>query len=169
MNPFEWEAPYLVVVAGLFVIVMLRANGTYWLGRLVQDGARRTRRLGRLMRTPGYEAAVERLNRWGPLVVSASFLTVGVQTLVNLAAGGTRMPLRRYLPAVTAGCVLWAFLYGTVGFIGFEALALLWQRFPWAAVGLAVAVVAASAWFVTNRVREARLARAEAARTPVAP
>lgn len=33
-------------------------------------------------------------------MVALSFLTVGFQTLVNLAAGAARMPLRRYLPAM---------------------------------------------------------------------
>ena len=47
--------------------------------------------------------------RWGAPVVTLSFLTVGIQTLVNLAAGVMRMPLRRYIPALTVGAILWAF------------------------------------------------------------
>lgn len=155
MNPLAWEAPYLVVVAALFVIVMLRANATYWLGRLVEKGARRTR-AARLLDSPGYAGAVDRLNRWGPPVVSVSFLTIGFQTLVNLAAGATRMPLVRYLPAVTVGCAAWAFLYGTAGYLGFESLVLLGRRHPVAAVVLGVAVVVAVTWFIVGRVRDAR-------------
>lgn len=155
MNPLTWDAPYLLVVAALFVIVMLRANGTYWLGRLIEGGARRTR-VARLLDSPGYAHAAERLNRWGPPVVSVSFLTIGFQTLVNLAAGATRMPLARYLPAVTLGCVAWAFLYGTAGYLGVESLVLLGQQHPVAAVVLGVTAVVALATFIGWRVREAR-------------
>ena len=114
MDPYTWDAPWFVIVGGLFVIVMLRANGTYWIGRLMEHGAHRTR-LARLLDSPGYARALELVHRWGAPVVSASFLTIGVQTLVNLAAGATRMPLTRYLPAVALGGVAWALIYGTVG------------------------------------------------------
>ena len=39
MNPMEWDAPFSVIVAALFVIVMCRANATYWLGVLIARGA----------------------------------------------------------------------------------------------------------------------------------
>ncbi len=102
MDPTTWDAPFPIVVAALFVIVMARANATYWVGRLSAAGARRTR-VARWMDADGYRRAVDRINRWGAPAVSASFLTIGVQTLVNLAAGGTRMPLIRYLPATIVG------------------------------------------------------------------
>ena len=38
------------------------------------------------------------------------------------------MPLIRYLPAMAIGCIMWAFLYGTVGTAGVEAFALVWER-----------------------------------------
>lgn len=161
MNPLDWDAPWFVIFAALFVIVLSRAIGTYWLGRLLQRGVQRTR-AAHLMDSPGYANAVARLNRWGAPVVSLSFLTIGVQTLINLAAGATRMPLRRYLPAVTVGCVLWAAIYGTIGTIGFQGLALLWQRSPQLAIGLGLLLVAAAAAFIVWRVREARAGRVEA-------
>ena len=86
MDPTGWNLPFPAVVAALFVIVMLRANGTYWLGRLGSAGARRTR-LGRLLDSPGYARATERIDRFGPPVVALSFLTIGFQTVANLAAG----------------------------------------------------------------------------------
>lgn len=159
MNPMAWEAPWFVVSTALFVIVMLRANGTYWLGRALQRGARRTRAAA-MMGSPGYERAVERLHRWGAPVVSLSFLTIGVQTLVNLAAGATRMPLRHYLPAVTVGCVIWAIVYGTVGTIGFHAFGLLWQRAPLPTAALGLLLLGALAGLVIWRVREAEHAPA---------
>ena len=119
MDPTQWNVPYPLVVAALFVIVMLRANGTYWLGRAASAGARHTR-MAKVMDSPGYLRATQRIDAYGPPVISLSFLTIGFQTLANLAAGATRMSLRHYLPAATIGSVLWAFLYATLGTVGVE-------------------------------------------------
>ena len=159
-NPMTWDAPYLVVVAALFVIVMLRANGTYWLGRGMTAGAEHTR-LAKLLRSKHYANASRWLNRWCAPAISLSFLTIGIQTVINLAAGVTRMPLRRYLPAVTVGCVMWAFMYGTVGFIGWIAVVSLWQRSPGLAVALAAVAVAGVVWSVARRDRVPAAAPAE--------
>lgn len=155
VNPMEWDAPFDVIVGALFVIVMCRANATYWVGRMLQRTARHTH-VARLMETPGYERAVRQLNRWGPPVVSLSFVTIGFQTLVNLAAGATKMPQRNYLPAVTVGCMVWALMYGTLGYVGFESLALLWARNP--ALAVVVIGVGGSALtaFILWRIRASR-------------
>lgn len=152
MDPTTWNLPYPLVVIALFFIVMARANATYWLGRGAAAGAGRTR-IGALMRAPGYARAVATLHRWGPPAVSVSFLTIGVQSLINLAAGATRMPLRRYLPSVTVGCVMWAFLYATVGFAGFEAIRLLYVRSPIAAIIVTVVALLAIVTFIVVTVR----------------
>lgn len=155
-NPMTWDAPYLVVVAALFVIVMLRANGTYWLGRGMTAGAEHTR-LAKLLQSAHYAKAARWLDRWGAPVISLSFLTVGLQTVINLAAGVTRMSLRRYLPAVTVGCVLWAFLYGTVGFIGWAAVARLWTYSPPLLIAVVALTVAGIAWSLTRRDTRAKV------------
>ena len=152
MDPTSWDAPFGVVVVGLFVIVMFRANGTYWLGRLAARGAHRTR-LSVIMDSPSYTLAVERINRWGAPVVTVSFLTVGVQTLVMIASGATKMPLRRFLPAVTAGSVIWAFIYATVGFVGIEAVARLWALSPIGTIALGLLFVGAVVASITVRKR----------------
>ncbi len=112
--------PYPVAVATLFAVALLRAGATYALGRAAQTGARRTR-IARLMARPGFARVQDLVARWGAPLVTASFLTVGIQTLVNLVAGMTQMPLRRYLPALALGSLLWGFLYATVGFATFSA------------------------------------------------
>lgn len=165
MDPTTWDVPYPLVVAALFVIVMFRANATYWLGRAAAAGTERSR-VGRMMHAPGYARAVQALNRWGPPVVAVSFLTVGFQTLVNLAAGATRMPLRRYLPSVTVGCIMWGFLYATVGFAGFEAIALLSQRSPTLAALALVAAAGGLAAFIVVSLRRRRAEDESAARVP---
>ncbi len=150
MDPTTWGAPYPIVFAALFVIVILRAGGTYWLGRGVAAGSERTR-LRRLVHSKGYTDAASWIDRWGPPAVTLSFLTVGVQTLVNLAAGIMRMPLRHYLPAVAVGGVIWALIYSTVGFVGVAAFTLLWSRSPIAAVLVAVVAATGLAWWIAAR------------------
>ena len=152
MDPTQWDAPFPLIVAALFCIVLTRSNATYWVGRLVARGASRTR-AARWMAAPGYRRAAERLNTWGAPVVAASFLTIGVQTAINLAAGANRMPLVRYIPATIVGSTAWAFLYGSVGFVGFEAFALLWEHSPAAAVATGLVALAGLAWFVVRQVR----------------
>lgn len=154
MNFFaSW--PFPLAVAGLFVIVMARANGTYWVGRGVRHGAGRTR-LARLFATPAYRRAEQLLARWGAPAVIVSFLTVGVQTMINAAAGATRMPLRRYLPAVTVGCVVWAFVYASVGAVTIEALMAVHRMSPVAFWVLLTALVAVIVGLVVANLRRAK-------------
>lgn len=149
--------PYPVAVAALFVIVLLRAGGTYALGRGAYAGAGRTR-LARLTRTAAFARGQRLVERWGAPVVTLSFLTVGVQTVVNLAAGLGRMPLRRYLPALVVGGLLWAFLYATAWSVGLAGWRLVYERSPLVAVvvavGLLLALVAYVGWQVRRRAAE---------------
>lgn len=147
----DW--PYPLALATLFVIVMLRANGTYWLGRGLRTGARQTR-LTKLVDSPGFLRAEHLVARWGAPVVALCFMTVGVQTMVNLAAGATRMPMRRYLPAVTIGSVIWAFIYATVGFVTIQALVVAYHQSPvlfWILVVAVVLLAGLLVWFNLRR------------------
>lgn len=154
MNPLDWNASWPIVFGALFCIVMARANATYWAGRAIVMGAERTR-ASRLLHSRGYHRAQRWLRRWGAGAVTACFLTIGIQTLVNLAAGVTRMPLRQYLPAVVLGCLLWAALYASVGLAGVDAIVLLWRRSPLLAAVLAVVLVGGAAAFVIHQSRAA--------------
>ncbi|MCD2262848.1 VTT domain-containing protein [Dietzia aurantiaca] len=122
------ELPFALAFGTLFLIVMLRANATYWLGRGALSGGRLSDRLARRLDGPTMKRAQRLSARYGVVAVPLSFLTVGIQTAINFSAGFTVMPLRRYLPAVTVGCVLWALLYSTVGMVGWAAIAALWDR-----------------------------------------
>ncbi|EFV92486.1 hypothetical protein ES5_05790 [Dietzia cinnamea P4] len=122
------EQPFAIAFSTLFVIVMLRANATYWLGRGALRGGRLSERFAHRLEGPTMQRAQRLSARYGVIAVPLSFLTVGVQTAINFSAGFTVMPLRRYLPAVTVGCVLWALLYSTVGMVGWAAIATLWDR-----------------------------------------
>lgn len=112
--PFVWA--FLI----LFVIVMLRSNATYWAGRGLAAGGRKTK-MQKYLDSPAVLRAEKAIARWGAPAVSVSFLTIGVQTAVNMSAGLGRMPLRRYIPATIVGSIAWACIYATIGLAAFDA------------------------------------------------
>jgi membrane protein DedA with SNARE-associated domain len=147
--------PFWVTVAVLFCIVLLRAQGTYWLGRGVRAGVLHTR-LAAKVTGPRTTRATVALHRWGPPLVTLSFLTVGVQTVVNAAAGMIRMPFLRYTIAMLIGCLAWAFIFATVGIAAVEASIALAARSPWALATVLIAILAALALWVVLRRRRLR-------------
>lgn len=152
LNPMTWDAPKWIVFVALFCIVSPRATATYAIGRGLVAGAARTRFAAR-MQGPGYQRATQLVARYGAPVVSLSFLTVGLQSAVLLAAGGLKMPWRRFIPGLIVGSMLWALLYGTVGFVGFELWTALYRFSPTLAVGGTVLVVAGLIGFIMWRRR----------------
>ena len=126
----DWisQQPFALAFVLLFVIVMLRANATYWLGRGALNGGRLSKKMARHLEGPTMLRAQRLSARLGIVAVPLSFLTIGVQTAINFSAGFTLMPLHRYIPAVIVGCLLWALLYSTVGMVGFAAIGALWNQ-----------------------------------------
>lgn len=122
--------PFVWAFVMLFVIVMLRSNATYWAGRMIAAGGRKTK-MQKYLDSPAVLRAEKLIARWGAPAVSVSFLTIGVQTTVNLAAGLGRMPLRRYIPATVVGAIAWAFIYATIGLAAFEATVAAAAGSPW--------------------------------------
>src|SRR5690625_5659230 len=105
----EWVQTLPIVggVAFLYLLILLRAGGTYALGR----GARKAANRGKVaawLESERVERASRIINKWGAPVVAFSFLTVGFQTAANAAAGLTGMSLKRYLPALAVGGFAWA-------------------------------------------------------------
>lgn len=165
--------------AFLMGVVFFRAQGTYWLGRLMRaratllaaqpDRYPRMARLSTRLTGPRLDRARAFVEKWGFAGVSVSFLTIGFQTMVNAAAGYVRMPWLVYTAAMIPGCAAWAAWYGFLGLSLWEA----WQRSPWLFLAALVAVVLI-AWALTGlgRVMQNRIG-ADAARTeslrPTAP
>ncbi|AEG44700.1 DedA family protein [Isoptericola variabilis] len=137
--------PYWVVYLAAFGIVLVRAQATYWAGRGVARGTARTRLAERLS-SPRAVAWVERVHRWGPPAVTLSFFTVGIQTVVNLAAGYLRMPYPRYLAALLVGCAAWAAIWTTVGTAAVNGAVALAARSPLTLAVLGAGLVASLAW-----------------------
>ncbi len=113
----DW--PVVPLFALLVVVATLRGGATYALGR---GGRGLTDRYAEVMSRPSVQRAEGFVDRYGPPAVTVSFLTVGVQTAVNLAAGALRMPLAHYAPALFAGALIWATIYVTVGLAVLETL-----------------------------------------------
>lgn len=145
--------PFPLAVGALFVIVLLRAGGTYALGRAARSGAGRNARVQRLVESTRFVRAQRLVARWGAPIVVLSFLTVGFQTLANLAAGVGRMPLRRYLPALAVGGLLWAVLYATVGLVTWAALTQLYAVSPAAATVVVVVLLGGLVGYIAWQVR----------------
>jgi membrane protein DedA with SNARE-associated domain len=91
-------------------------------------------------------------------LVTISFLTIGLQTVVNAAAGLIRMPWIRYTIAMLIGCVAWALIYATVGIAAVEGALALAARSPWALIVVLMAVIGVVIAFIVIRRRRGRTA-----------
>lgn len=111
------------------------------------------------MDSPLYRKARRLINRWGVIAVPLCFLTVGLQTAVIITTGFTKMPLRRWVPAMLVGTFIWACIYTTIGFAILAALGLEPWMFP-----LALAIVITVLVIVTQ-LRERRINREAAENT----
>jgi len=132
---------------------VVRTTTVFALGRAAATGgSRRSERVRGLMDTAVYRRAQRLVHRWGVLAVPACFLTVGLQTAVLLSAGTLRMPLRRFVPALLVGALLWAGVYSTIGVAAVEAF---WGNGRVWVVVAAVAGAALLAWGV-DRLLERR-------------
>ena len=153
---FAREGIWLFVF--LFVVVLLRAQATYWLARGAASGAvlatGRQGFLGTMARwfdgpIPRKGAAM--LDKWGIIVIPLCFLTVGIQTAVNAGAGLVRMRWSTYTIAMIPGCVLWALLYGLGTLAVFAAAIRAVAGSPWGWAGLALIIMLIAAKIVWGR------------------
>ncbi|MFI7742862.1 DedA family protein [Kocuria rhizosphaericola] len=120
---FFWAG---AIVRTTTIFVMGRAAAT--------GGSRRSDRVRGLMDSAVYRRAQRLVHRWGVLAVPACFLTVGLQTAVILTTAVTGMPLRRWIPAMLVGTLIWGVIYGTVGM----AVVWAWLEQPWVVAPIVV-------------------------------
>lgn len=134
---------------------VVRTTTIFALGRAAATGgSRRSDRIRGLMDTAVYRRAQRLVHRWGVLAVPACFLTVGLQTAVILTTAVTGMPLRRWIPAMLVGTLIWGVIYGTVGM----AVVWAWLEQPWVVAPVVVVVLA---MLLGHRIRARRRARGE--------
>lgn len=148
-NPMTWDGPWIWVWIALFGIVFCRAGATYLLGRAARTGMARFSSVQKVMASTVYQRAERALDRWGPPAVALSFLSVGFQTAINLAAGVIRMQWFRYVPALIIGGALWATIYTTIGSVTVVAIGTAYERWPIATVVITVALAGGlAAWII---------------------
>ncbi|WP_368885830.1 DedA family protein [Rothia mucilaginosa] len=145
--------PIEVALAFMWVVGIVRTSIVYALGVLAAEGGARLDRIRKAMDSPLYRKARRLINRWGVIAVPLCFLTVGLQTAVIITTGFTKMPLRRWVPAMLVGTFMWACIYTTIGFAILAALGLEPWMFP---VALAVVV---TVLVVSAQIRERRINR----------
>lgn len=110
-------------------------------------------RAQRLLRTPAARHGLALVHRWGPLAVTAAYLTVGVQTAVFVGSGLLRMPYLRFTLASIPGSIAWALIWGTVGLGVVWGAVRLAATSPW---GFAAAVAVVAGVVVAVLLRRAR-------------
>ena len=136
--------PIEVALAFMWVVGIVRTSIVYALGALAAEGGARLDRIRKAMDSPLYRKARTFINRWGVIAVPLCFLTVGLQTAVIITTGFTKMPLRRWVPAMLVGTFIWASIYTTIGFAILAALGLEPWMFPLAlAIVITVLVIVA--------------------------
>ena len=145
--------PIEVALAFMWVVGIVRTSIVYALGALAAEGGARLDRIRRAMDSPLYRKARRLINRWGVIAVPLCFLTVGLQTAVIITTGFTKMPLRRWVPAMLVGTFMWACIYTTIGFAILAALGLEPWIFP-----LALAIVI-TVMVIVAQLRERRINR----------
>ena len=106
--------PYPWVFLFFWCLAMMRSHTMYWIGRGITAGTARTRWVS-LIESPMYARAQAWSARWGVLAVPMSFLTVGLQSFIQISTGVARMPLHRYSAATVVGAIAWAIVYTTIG------------------------------------------------------
>lgn len=151
----EWfdALPIEVALAFMWVVGIVRTSIVYALGALAAEGGARLDRIRKAMDSPLYRKARRLINRWGVIAVPLCFLTVGLQTAVIITTGFTKMPLRRWVPAMLLGTFIWACIYTTIGFAILAALGLEPWMFP-----LALAIVI-TVMVIVAQLRERRINR----------
>ena len=151
----EWfdALPIEVALAFMWVVGIVRTSIVYALGALAAEGGARLDRIRKAMDSPLYRKARRLINRWGVIAVPLCFLTVGLQTAVIITTGFTKMPLRRWVPAMLVGTLMWACIYTTIGFAILAALGLEPWMFP-----LALAIVI-TVLVIVSQLRERRINR----------
>lgn len=128
----------------MWIVGIVRTSLVYWVAALAAKGSARLHRIREAMERPLYRKARAFINRWGVIAVPLCFLTVGFQTAVIVTTGFTRMPLRRWIPAMLVGTLMWAGIYTTIGFAILAALGLEPWMFPLAlAIVITVLVIVA--------------------------
>lgn len=148
----------------LLVIIFLRAQATYWLGRLgatwASNGtAGQTGWKGKVNSWLDHTAVAGGLSaveRWGLIIIPLSFFTWGFQTVVNAAAGVMRLQWWLYTLVAFPGYLAWAGLYSTIGMAALRAVSAASEQRNIFALGTLLVAALCIVFVVVRRQRRRR-------------
>ncbi|GAA2611285.1 VTT domain-containing protein [Actinomadura fulvescens] len=153
--------PLWAALAVAILIIFVRGQAYYWIGRGL--GAKiYTSRAGRRIGERRLRRVEALVARRGALAVFAAHWVAGLRHAIPICAGGTRMPLPRYLIASALGSILWTSMVMLGGY------ALVWgwleiaARSPLIAAVVGVAVLGLLGAYLAYR----RRGHARSAETP---
>ncbi|MGO1523654.1 MAG: DedA family protein [Nesterenkonia sp.] len=166
MEVFLSDFPVLAAWALLFVVGLLRGQGTYWIGygasgaatHIGDRGPGRWAKVQAWLNSDRTRASRTVVQRVGIIAVPLCYLTVGLQTAVLAAAGLVRIPWLKFTLAQLPGAAAWAAIYSTVGFAGWTAAVAAFTGTGWGWALLTIAV-AAGVLLVVPRVGRRTLQR----------
>ncbi|MFT0847905.1 hypothetical protein VR010_09130 [Actinomycetaceae bacterium L2_0104] len=150
---FISNGPFAAVYIFLFFVVALRSSATYGLGRYGNHLVMKSRKPAGGFAAKAWSwvhaestvNAMDMLRRRGWVAIPLCFLTVGVQTVVTVAAGAIGMSLPMWIASAFAGWLAWAAIYSTIGFAVWGAVVSAAAGSP---IGIAVVALAAIALIV---------------------
>ena len=157
--------PFPVVFLVMVLLVASRSNLVYGIGRYgrlltisgAEPAAGPRRRVWLWANAGATQRAMDNIRRRGWIVISLSYLTVGIQTIVNVAAGVVGLSWPRYVLAAIPGWLAWALIYSTIGYAVWRAAVAAAAGSP---VGIAViaTALAAVAFLAVRRLRRSHRA-----------
>ncbi len=146
MPDFLEDLPFGVVFAALAVGAMCRGQIMYWLGRVATEQTlARTHPTGgwrarthRWLSAGGADAGIVAIRRWGLIAIPFSYVTIGLQSMIQAGAGVLRIEWWKYTLAQIPGALAWGAIYATFGFFTWRFLGEAIRGNPLAAGGLAL-------------------------------
>lgn len=139
----DWLHENLPFFILMLTVAVIRSQVIYWLGRavpaLAQKYGKTSERIAKMdawLRGDQVRRGTEILERWGIIVIPLSFLTIGIQSLIQAAAGMARMRWWLYTLASIPGVVAWAIIYGLGLSVGWHTTAAALSGNRWAITAL---------------------------------
>ena len=156
-GPFIWA--YLFAM----MVVALRSTATYGIGRFVHYLVERSqqpkdgwqRKAWNWAHADSTVRAQNQLRSKGLILIPFAFVTVGVQSLIMVAAGVIGVSLPRFIVAAFPGWLAWAAIYSTIGFAVWKAVLGAAAGSPWGIAVLTMVVCAIVAAIIMARHRRA--------------
>lgn len=130
MPDFLDSLPFWLLLTVLSLGAMARGQMVYWLGRVATEQTlRRTHPAGgwrerthRWLSDGGADAGIVVIRRWGLIAIPFSYVTIGLQSMIQAGAGVLRITWWKYTLAQIPGALAWGAIYATFGFVTWNAV-----------------------------------------------